>query len=95
MREAAELVHEKRLAFARGDLLKKKHYKGKVFQVSLANGSCEAKVHIDKIDMWHRKWIGQLVLDSNEFTDELIRKEMTVFTGAQNQTEARHGTAIC
>jgi len=84
MREAAEFAREKK-AGLRGDLLKK-HYKGKVLQVSLANGSCEAMDEtMDKIDMWHTKWIGQRVSDSNEITDASVRKEMTAFTDALNE----------
>ena len=84
MREAAEFAREK-TAGARSDLLKK-HYKGKVLQVSLANGSCENMDEaLDKIDTWQTKWIEERVAHGDTITDAVSRKEMTGFSEALNE----------
>ena len=56
MQEALELAREKK-ANERADLLKK-HYKGKLLQVSKANGSCEAMDEsMDKMENHTLKWL--------------------------------------
>ena len=84
-REAMELARDKKANERSVEL--KKHYKGKLLQVSLANGSCESMDEImDKIEMLQTKWIEErLSNEGEEVTDDGKRKELAVFTEALNE----------
>jgi hypothetical protein len=84
IREASEFAREKK-AGLRSDLLKK-HYKGKVLQVSLANGSCESMDNtLDKVNSWQTKWIEERFADGFVISDATTRKEMGAFFEALNE----------
>jgi len=84
MHEAAELAREKK-AGERSDALKK-HYKGKVFQVSLANGSCESMDEaMDRMEFLQTKWIDQRLSLDGPVTDDIRRKELQAFSDALNE----------
>ena len=84
IREAAEFARGKK-AGQRSDLLKK-HYKGKVLQVSLANGSCESMDDtLDKVNSWQTKWIEERVAGGYEISEATSRKEMSAFSEALNE----------
>lgn len=84
MREAQELARDKR-ANERGDALKK-HYKGKVLQVSLANGSCESMdATLDTVESTLMKWIECRVNMGKDLSDEQKRKEVSSFSDALNE----------
>ena len=73
MQEALELAREKK-ANERADLLKK-HYKGKLLQVSKANGSCEAMDEaMDKMENNTLKWI-EFKLEKGENEAEADKKK--------------------
>lgn len=78
MAEALELMKEKK-ANERSDLLKK-HYKGKLLQVSKANGSCESMDEsMDKMEYGLTKWIENSIEqgdDDSKLTDDVKKKEL-------------------
>jgi hypothetical protein len=84
MQEALELAREKK-ANERAELLKK-HYKGKLLQVSKANGSCEAMDEsMDKMENHTIRWI-EFILDKGENIIEADHaKELANFTEALNE----------
>lgn len=84
-REAMELARDKKANERSVGL--KKHYKGKVLQVSLANGSCENMDEIlDRIEMLQTKWIEErLSHEGEELTEDDKRKELTAFAEALNE----------
>jgi len=85
MLEALELAREKK-ANERADLLKK-HYKGKLLQVSKANGSCEAMDEtMDKMENHTTKWI-EFVIDKGgpDESEADKSKELANFTEALNE----------
>jgi hypothetical protein len=95
MQEALELAREKK-ANERADLLKK-HYKGKLLQVSKANGSCESMDEaMDKMEYALVKWVefmktkggpDQLEADKKKeianFTDTINELKLMVLDFAQ------------
>jgi hypothetical protein len=84
MREAAELSRTKK-ASERNEVLKK-HYKGKVLQVSLANGSCESMDEsMDRMEFLRHKWIGDRLKSDGKVTDEGQRQELAAFSDALNE----------
>lgn len=84
MLEALELVREKK-ANERADLLKK-HYKGKLLQVSKANGSCEAMDEcMDKMENHTMKWIEFMIEKGENESEDDKKKEITNFTEALNE----------
>jgi len=84
IREAQELARDKR-ANERSDILKK-HYKGKVLQVSLANGSCESMdATLDSVESLLKQWIECRVNEGNDVSDEQKRKEVSRFSDALNE----------
>jgi len=84
MQEALELAREKK-ANERADILKK-HYKGKLLQVSKANGSCESMDEaMDRMENHLIKWI-EIMLDKGENPPEADKKkEVANFTEAINE----------
>eukprot|EP00529_Nitzschia_sp_RCC80_P002260 CAMPEP_0113508630 /NCGR_PEP_ID=MMETSP0014_2-20120614/37128_1 /TAXON_ID=2857 /ORGANISM="Nitzschia sp." /LENGTH=1734 /DNA_ID=CAMNT_0000404373 /DNA_START=378 /DNA_END=5580 /DNA_ORIENTATION=- /assembly_acc=CAM_ASM_000159 len=82
MQEALELMKEKK-ANERGDALKK-HYKGKLLQVSKANGSCEQMDEMmDKIEYGMMKWLDDIINmgdDESKLTEDVKKKELGNFT---------------
>lgn len=84
--EALELMKEKK-ANERADLLKK-HYKGKLLQVSKANGSCETMDEImDKMEFGLEKWIEDIIDlgdDKSKLTDDVKKKEVANFNLVMN-----------
>lgn len=82
--EALELVKAKK-ANERADLLKK-HYKGKLLQVSKANGSCESMDEaMENMENNTIKWI-EFIIDKGENSSEVERKkEVANFTDALNE----------
>mmetsp|Transcript_28963 Transcript_28963/g.69928 ORF Transcript_28963/g.69928 Transcript_28963/m.69928 type:complete len:2087 (-) Transcript_28963:128-6388(-) len=84
--EALELMKEKK-ANERADALKK-HYKGKLLQVSKANGSCEGMDDImDKIEYGMEKWIEDILDlgdDKSKITDDVKKKELAKFSDVMN-----------
>ena len=84
MQEALELMREKK-ANERADLLKK-HYKGKLLQVSKANGSCEAMDEsMDKMENHMLKWYGLILGKNGKETEDDQKKEVANFTEALNE----------
>ena len=64
----------------------KKHYKGKIVQVSLANRSCEAmEESMDKIEVFHEKWIRDGLKSKEEVCDNRTKKEVTACNEALNE----------
>jgi len=84
MQEALGLLREKK-ANERGDLLKK-HYKGKLLQVSKANGSCENMDEaMDRMENHTMKWIGTLLEKGDKVVEADQKKEVGLFTDAINE----------
>jgi hypothetical protein len=84
MAEARELAKEKK-ANERADQLKK-HYKGKLLQVSKANGSCESMDEaMDHMEFNIMRWI-EFVIEKGENESEADKKkEVANFTDALNE----------
>jgi hypothetical protein len=86
MQEALELLKEKK-ANERSDALKK-HYKGKLLQVSKANGSCEQMDDMmDKIEFGMTKWLEEIINmgdDKSKLTEDVKKKEVGNFTDVLN-----------
>lgn len=86
MQEALELMKEKK-ANERSDALKK-HYNGKLLQVSKANGSCEQMDEMmEKLEFGMMKWIEDIILlgdDKSKLTDDVKKKEVANYTDALN-----------
>ena len=86
MQEALELLKEKK-ANERSDALKK-HYKGKLLQVSKANGSCEQMDDMmDKIEFGMTKWLEDIIRlgdDKSKLTEDVKKKEAANFTDVLN-----------
>ncbi|KAG7361625.1 subunit CCDC53 of endosome WASH complex [Nitzschia inconspicua] len=86
MQEALELMKEKK-ANERSDALKK-HYQGKLLQVSKANGSCEQMDEMmDKIEYGMMKWLDDIINmgdDKSKLTDDVKKKEVANFTDVLN-----------
>ncbi|KAL3943228.1 MAG: hypothetical protein SGBAC_002718 [Bacillariaceae sp.] len=84
--EALELMKEKK-ANERADALKK-HYKGKLLQVSKANGSCENMDDImDKMEFGMDKWIEDILDlgdDKSKITEDIKKKELAKFSDVMN-----------
>eukprot|EP00934_Nitzschia_sp_Nitz4_P001588 Nitzschia sp. Nitz4//scaffold64_size103689//38157//44477//NITZ4_004432-RA/size103689-processed-gene-0.77-mRNA-1//1//CDS//3329556118//1588//frame0 len=86
MQEALELMKEKK-ANERSDALKK-HYKGKLLQVSKANGSCEQMDEMmEKIEFGMAKWLEDILYmgdDKSKLTEDVKKKEVANFTDVLN-----------
>lgn len=86
MQEALELMKEKK-ANERSDALKK-HYNGKLLQVSKANGSCEQMDDMmDKMEYGMMKWLEDIIRmgdDKSKLTDDVKKKEVGNFTDVLN-----------
>lgn len=83
MREAAALTREKK-ANQRAEGIKR-HYKGKVLQVSLACGSCEAMDEaIDRMDSLRRTWIEERLMNKGDVSDHRRRARLATFSDALN-----------
>ena len=81
--EALELAKEKK-ANERADLLKK-HYKGKLLQVSKANGSCEAMDEsMDKMEFGLENWIEFKLEKGDKIAEADKKKEVANFTEGLN-----------
>jgi hypothetical protein len=84
--EALELMKEKK-ANERSDALKK-HYKGKLLQVSKANGSCEQMDDMmDKMEYSMMKRLEEIINlgdDTSKLTDDVKKKEVASFTDILN-----------
>ena len=81
--EALELAKEKK-ANERADLLKK-HYKGKLLQVSKANGSCEAMDEtMDKMEFGLENWIEFKIDKKDNLAEADKKKEVANFTEGLN-----------
>ncbi|KAL3921978.1 MAG: hypothetical protein SGILL_002456 [Bacillariaceae sp.] len=89
MQEALELMKEKK-ANERSDALKK-HYKGKLLQVSKANGSCEQMDDMmDKMEYGMMKRLEDIVNmgdDKSKLTDDVKKKETANFTDILNDSK--------
>jgi phosphoribosylaminoimidazole-succinocarboxamide synthase len=84
MAEALEMMKEKK-SNERADLLKK-HYKGKLLQVSKANGSCEAMDDsMDKMENHTLKWIEFMLGKGADEKEDDKKKEISMFTEALNE----------
>jgi hypothetical protein len=61
-----------------------KHYKGKLLQVLLANGSFESlDKMLDNIDALASKWIKECIMnEGKELSDAGKTRELLAFTGA-------------
>ena len=86
MQEAMELMKEKK-ASERGDALKK-HYKGKLLQVSKANGSCEQMDEmVDKMEFGMMKWVEDILRmgnDKSKLTEDVKKKELAKYSDVLN-----------
>jgi hypothetical protein len=83
MQEARELAREKK-ANERADLLKK-HYKGKLLQVSKASGSCESMDEtMDKMEFALGRWIQFIIEKGKDESEADKKKEVANFTDALN-----------
>lgn len=83
MQEALELAKTKK-ANERADLLKK-HYKGKLLQVSKANGSCEAMDEaMDKMEFGLSNWIEFKLDKADNLVEADKKKEVANFTEGLN-----------
>lgn len=81
--EALELAKEKK-ANERADLLKK-HYKGKLLQVSKANGSCESMDEsMDKMEFGLESWIEFKLEKGEKIVEADKKKEVANFTEGLN-----------
>ncbi|KAL3924894.1 MAG: hypothetical protein SGILL_000759 [Bacillariaceae sp.] len=89
MQEALELMKEKK-ANERSDALKK-HYKGKLLQVSKANGSCEQMDDMmDKMEYGMMKRLEDIINmgdDKSKLTDDVKKKEVAGFTDVLNDSK--------
>ena len=84
MQEALELARAKK-ANERADLLKK-HYKGKLLQVSKANGSCESMDEaMDRMENHTMKWIEFIIDKGDKIVEADKKKEVANFTDAINE----------
>jgi hypothetical protein len=82
--EALELAKEKK-ANERADLLKK-HYKGKLLQVSKANGSCEGMDEaMDQMENNTLRWTENMIEKDGSFSDADKKKEVANMTDALNE----------
>lgn len=86
--EAMKLAKEKKES-ERNDALKK-HYKGKILQVSLANGTCDAMDEaMDKMELNQEKWIRERLSKegrySKEESAEAAKMEVSTFNDALNE----------
>lgn len=82
--EAQEALKQKK-SEERGNALKE-HYKGKILQVSLANGSCELMDEtMDTLEDVQEKWLKARLSNSASPTDDSRKKEMTGFNEALNE----------
>lgn len=86
MQEALELMKEKK-ANERSDALKK-HYNGKLLQVSKANGSCEQMDEMmEKVEYAMVKWIEDIMAlgdDKSKLTEDVKKKEVANMTDVLN-----------
>jgi hypothetical protein len=84
-REAIEMARDKKANERSVGL--RKHYKGKLLQVSLANGSCESMDEmLDNIDALHSKWIEERIMnEGKELSDADKARELSAFTDALNE----------
>lgn len=83
MQEARELAREKK-ANERADLLKK-HYKGKLLQVSKASGSCESMDEtMDKMEFAIGRWIQFIIEKGKDESEADKKKEVANFTDTLN-----------
>ena len=84
MQEALELAREKK-ANERADLLKK-HYKGKLLQVSKANGSCENMDEaMDRLENHTMRWLEVVIEKGDNMGDADKKKEVAGLTEAINE----------
>ena len=84
MREACELLREKKSS-QRSESLKR-HYKGKVIQVSLASGSCESMDEImDRMEFLRQFWMEESLSSEGDVTDDLRRERMSNYGNAINE----------
>jgi hypothetical protein len=82
--EALELAKEKK-ANERADLLKK-HYKGKLLQVSKANGSCEGMDEaMDQMENNTLRWTENMIEKDGNFLDADKKKEVSNMTDSLNE----------
>jgi hypothetical protein len=83
-REAFEMLREKKSS-QRGESLKR-HYKGRVLQVSLASGSCEAMDEvIDKMDFLRLSWMEESLATRGVVTDSFRRDRVSNYGDALNE----------
>lgn len=86
MQEALELMKEKK-ANERSDALKK-HYSGKLLQVSKANGSCEQMDEMmDKIEYGMMKWLEDIINlgeEKSNLAEDVKKKEAANFMDVLN-----------
>lgn len=84
MAEALNFAKEKK-ANERADLLKK-HYKGKLLQVSKANGSCESMDEsMDQMENNAIRWIENILNKGDSSAEADKKKEVANFTDALNE----------
>ena len=82
--EALEAIREKKAAARLGEI--KKHYKGKLLQVSLAGGSCESMDEaMDKIESTQEKMIKHRLVQNKGSTEEIWKNELACFNEALNE----------
>ncbi len=82
--EANQVLKQKKSEERRTAL--KEHYSGKLLQVALANGSCEAMDEaIDRMEDAQEKWIKAHLSKDDSCTDESKRREVTSFYDALNE----------
>jgi hypothetical protein len=82
--EIMEAAREKK-ASERGHALKL-HYKGKLLQVSLSNGSCEAMDEsMDKMEGSQEKWIKNRLSSDETPTEDSKKKEVASFNESLNE----------
>ena len=82
--EALELTKAKK-ANERADLLKK-HYKGKLLQVSKANGSCEGMDEaMDQMENSTFRWTENMLEKGDKYTDVDKKKEVANFMDTLNE----------
>ncbi|KAI2505471.1 hypothetical protein MHU86_8994 [Fragilaria crotonensis] len=80
-REALVMLREKK-ARQRDESLKK-HYKGKVLQVSLASGSCEAMDEVmDRMDSLRVSWMEESLATEGDVTDTIRRDRVLNYGNA-------------
>lgn len=82
--EAQEVVKLKKSE--QRNVLLKEHYKGNIFQLSLANGSCEVMdVAMDNMELVQEKWIKARLSNNGTPSEESKRNEVTRFIDALNE----------